>query len=159
VARACVGLGANLGDREGNLRAALAVLQAPGDVRVVAVSSFHDTEPMGGPPQPNYLNAAAVVETGLSPQDLLKRLLAIETALGRVRGERWGPRQIDLDLLLYEDRVILTQTLQVPHPRMHERRFVLAPLAEVAPDARHPVLGRAVAEMLAALQGPDSANP
>jgi 2-amino-4-hydroxy-6-hydroxymethyldihydropteridine diphosphokinase len=134
VTRAYVGLGANLGDRERTLRAAVDALAAEEGIEVVAVSTLRDTEPVGVSAQPRYLNGAAELETTLTARELLDRLLAVEQRFGRVRvpGEH-GPRTLDLDLLLYGDEAIDEPGLTVPHPRLHERRFVLEPLAELAP--------------------------
>jgi 2-amino-4-hydroxy-6-hydroxymethyldihydropteridine diphosphokinase len=145
VTTAYVGLGANLGDREATIRAAVAAL--PG---VVAVSSLLETDPVGVVDQPGFLNGVAALETGLSARELLDTLLAVERALGRERRERWGPRTIDLDLLLYGGEAIDEPGLTVPHPRLHERRFALEPLAELAPEALIPGRGR-VADVLAEL--------
>jgi 2-amino-4-hydroxy-6-hydroxymethyldihydropteridine diphosphokinase len=136
VTRAFVGLGSNLGDREATILRALARLQDEPELRVVRVSSLRETEPVGYVDQPQFLNGVVELETELPARDLLTRLLAIERELGRTRGEGapLGPRTIDLDLLLYGEDTIAEAGLQVPHPRMHERRFVLEPLAEVAPD-------------------------
>lgn len=133
---AYVALGSNLGDREDHLRRALADLAERGDIRLLRCSSFHETEPVGGPPgQGRYLNAVAAIETTLAPRALLDRLLAVEQLHGRARGERNGPRTLDLDLLLYGDEQIDEPGLTVPHPRMCDRDFVLLPLAEVChPD-------------------------
>jgi len=134
VTRAYVGLGANLGDRERTLRAAVDALAAEDGVEVVSVSVLRETEPVGVGQQPLYLNGAAELETTLTARRLLDRLLAVEQRFGRIRvpGEQ-GPRTLDLDLLLYGDEVIDEPGLTVPHPRLHERRFVLEPLAELAP--------------------------
>lgn len=146
--RAMIGLGSNLGDRRAFLEGAIAALAASPGVQVRGVSSFRETEPVGGPPgQGPYLNAAAVLETTLDPFELLHRLQAIEARAGRVRTVRWGERTLDLDLLLFDDRVIETDELTVPHPRLAERRFVLEPLAEVAPEALEPRTGRTVSEL------------
>ncbi len=115
------------------------------------VSTFYRNPPLGPANQPWYVNAVARVRTRLGPEELLRLLQQIETALGRVRGERWGPRVIDLDLLLYNGEVIFTPDLVVPHPEMHRRAFVLAPLAEIAPRAWHPVLGKSAGDLLAEL--------
>lgn len=134
MTRAYVGLGANLGDRERTLRAAVDALAAEDEVEVVSVSVLRETEPVGVGRQPLYLNGAAELETTLTARRLLDRLLAVEQRFGRIRvpGEQ-GPRTLDLDLLLYGDEVIDEPGLTVPHPRLHERRFVLEPLAELAP--------------------------
>jgi 2-amino-4-hydroxy-6-hydroxymethyldihydropteridine diphosphokinase len=131
VTRAYVGLGSNLGDREATLRRALELLAE--HVDVVAVSTLRDTDPVGVVEQPRFLNGAACVETDLTPRELLGVLLGVERELGRERLERWGPRTIDLDLLLYGDEAVSEPGLRVPHPRLHERRFVLEPLAELDP--------------------------
>jgi 2-amino-4-hydroxy-6-hydroxymethyldihydropteridine diphosphokinase len=134
VTRAYVALGANLGDRERTLRAAVDALAAEDGIEVVAVSTLRETEPVGVGEQPRFLNGAAELETTLMSRELLARLLAVEQRFGRIRspGEH-GPRTLDLDLLLYGDEVIDEPGLAVPHPRLHERSFVLEPLAELAP--------------------------
>jgi 2-amino-4-hydroxy-6-hydroxymethyldihydropteridine diphosphokinase len=137
---AYVGLGSNLGDREAMLGRALQLLADGVDVH--AVSSFRETEPVGVVDQPRFLNAAARIETNLSARELLDVLLAIERALGRERRQRWGPRTIDLDLLIYGDESIDQPGLTVPHPRLHERRFVLEPLAELNPKLQIPGRGQ-----------------
>jgi 2-amino-4-hydroxy-6-hydroxymethyldihydropteridine diphosphokinase len=147
---AYVGLGSNIGNRRENLRAALAELDREPGFRLRAVSRVWDTAPVG-PPQPRFLNAAVRLSTLLSPRSTLRRLLEIEERLGRVRRERWGPREIDLDLLLYGDRVVNESALEVPHPLLCERAFVLAPLLEIGASVVHPVLSRTMADLFAAL--------
>lgn len=144
-----LGLGSNLGDRAGTLWEALRRLGAEPAVTVRRVSSLVETRPAGGPgDQPRFLNAAALVETTLPPAELLAVLRGIEDGLGRERGERWGPRTIDLDLLLYDRTVFESPVLTIPHPRLHERRFVLAPAAEVAPEFLHPIFGLTIRQLL-----------
>jgi 2-amino-4-hydroxy-6-hydroxymethyldihydropteridine diphosphokinase len=149
VTRAYVGVGANLGDREATIRAAIEALPD-----VIAVSSLRETDPVGVVDQPRFLNGAALLETELPPRELLDRLLEIERDLGRERREpnpvRWGPRAIDLDLLLYGDEAVAEPGLTVPHPRLHERRFALEPLAELDPELELPGRGR-VRDLLAGL--------
>ena len=152
MATVYIGLGSNLGDREATIRAAVDRLRAHPQIKVTAESSLIETAPVGGPAgQPTFLNGAAALETDLEPDALLDVLKGIERDLGRRPRTRWGPREIDLDVLLYGDRVVETSRLTVPHPLMAQRRFVLAPLSEIAPDARDPVTGRTVREMLAGI--------
>ncbi len=147
-----IGLGSNQGNRQANLQQALQHLQHTPGCSSLACSSWHTTTPVGGPPgQNDFLNAAVRLETSLPPQALLARLLEIENLLGRQRLEHWGPRPIDLDLLLYEDLVLNTPSLVLPHPRMAWRRFVLEPAAEVAADLKHPQIGWTVGQLLAHL--------
>jgi len=145
---AYIGLGSNLGDREEHLRRALDHLRSVGAVEVLEVSPLAETDPMGGPSQPRYLNAVARVRTELAPADFLAVLKEAEVVSGRKpRGVRWGPREADLDLVLYGDHVIETEELTVPHPRFRERGFVLDPLFLLAPDMRDPVTGRTIREL------------
>jgi 2-amino-4-hydroxy-6-hydroxymethyldihydropteridine diphosphokinase len=143
VTRAYVGLGSNLGDRESTIRSAVAELEATEGVEVVAVSTLVDTEPVGYLDQPRFLNGVAALETGLSARDLLDLLLAVEGRFGRDRAAvpAQGPRTLDLDLLLYGNAEIDEPGLRIPHPRLHERAFVLAPLAELEPDLEVPRKG------------------
>jgi 2-amino-4-hydroxy-6-hydroxymethyldihydropteridine diphosphokinase len=143
--RAYVGVGANLGDREATISAALGAL--PG---VVGVSELRETEPVGVVDQPRFLNGAVALETELSARELLETLLGIERDLGRERRERWGPRTIDLDLLLYGDETIDEPGLTVPHPRLHDRRFALEPLLDLDSDLEIPGRGR-IEDLLAGL--------
>lgn len=147
---AYIGLGSNLGNREGTLARAVQLLGEADCVDVVGVSELRATDPVGVVDQPRFLNGAVSVETALSPRALLDLLLEIERSLGRVREERWGPRLVDLDLLVYGDEVIDEPGLHVPHPRLHERRFALEPLAELNPDLEIRRLGR-VSALLTAL--------
>jgi 2-amino-4-hydroxy-6-hydroxymethyldihydropteridine diphosphokinase len=152
VIRAYVGLGANLGDREAMLRSAIEQLAAEPEIGVVAVSSFRDTDPVGITDQPRFVNAAAAIDTNLPARELLDRLLGVERRLGRTReGPRFGPRTIDLDLLLYGDEQIDEPGLEVPHPRLHERLFALEPLADLDPDLVLPGRGP-LADVIAGLQ-------
>ena len=144
---AAIGLGANLGDAAATLREAIAELARLPRTELLRASRLYRTPAWGVTEQPDFINAVALVETGLPARELLDGLLAIERAFGRVRldGERWGPRTLDLDLLLYDDRMMDTQRLQLPHPRMHLRAFVIEPLLEIAPNCRIPGRGEAAA--------------
>jgi 2-amino-4-hydroxy-6-hydroxymethyldihydropteridine diphosphokinase len=143
--RVYLSLGSNLGDRAANLQSAIEELSRLG--RVAAVSSFYETEPVEFTNQPWFLNCALALDTEKTPAQLLKALLEIERTMGRRRTEQKGPRKIDLDILLFGDCSVNTATLTIPHPAMHERRFVLEPLAEIAPDARHPILNKTTREL------------
>src|SRR5262245_13752492 len=154
MATAYIALGSNLGDRQDYLDSALTLLEQAG-ITVERVSSVYETAPVGGPPgQGAFLNAAARITTKLPPRALMDLLLQTEQRLGRVRTEHHGPRTIDLDLLLYDDRVVHEPGLEVPHPRLHERWFVLAPLADIASDVVHPRLQRSLGELFSAMSTP-----
>ncbi len=151
-------LGSNLGDRAANLERAIAVLSGAG-VRVLRRSSLYETEPVDFLAQPWFLNCVVEGETSLMPRQLLHALQAIERRFGRKKRIARGPRVIDLDILFYGASAIRTPEVEIPHPRMHKRRFVLAPLAELAPDLRHPVIGATVSELMAAVQDNSAVRP
>ena len=144
-------LGSNLGNREANLKSAIQRLEQFG--QVVAVSSFYETEPVEFTDQPWFLNCAVALETEKTPQQLLRAVLAVEEEMGRRRTQNKGPRTIDIDILLFGALIVDIQGLTIPHPAMHERRFVLEPLAEIAPEVRHPVLGKTAGDLRDTLPG------
>jgi 2-amino-4-hydroxy-6-hydroxymethyldihydropteridine diphosphokinase len=150
--RVYLGFGSNIGDREENIRRAIEILQAEG-VKLLRLSSFYETEPIGFEKQRWFLNAAGEFETDLFPRQLLHRMQRIERELGRRRAVVNGPRTIDIDILLFGESVMKTGELEIPHPRFRERRFVLAPLAELNPDLRDPVSRRTMAELLEDVKG------
>ena len=145
--RVYVGIGSNIGDRQKNLGEAVSRLGSEQSVKLVTQSSFYETHPVGGPPQEDYLNGVLEAETSLSPEDLLVFFKRIEQDMGRVPAGRNEPRVIDLDILLYDNEVLKKDKIEIPHPRMHERSFVLKPLAEIAPEAVHPVFKKTIQEL------------
>jgi 2-amino-4-hydroxy-6-hydroxymethyldihydropteridine diphosphokinase len=151
---AYLGLGSNLGDREDNLRRALSLL-CQGE-SLTALSSVYETEPWGYATQPPFLNLVCALETRLSPQELLELAQGVERELGRVPTFRYGPRTMDVDILMYGDEVIQTPDLQIPHPGIWQRAFVLVPLAEIAPGLAHPSLGKSMEELLAEVPGKEN---
>ncbi|MBF2078749.1 MAG: 2-amino-4-hydroxy-6-hydroxymethyldihydropteridine diphosphokinase [Synechococcales cyanobacterium T60_A2020_003] len=142
-----IALGSNLGDSRTILAQALTQLHECPSITVVRTSSLYKTAPVG-PPQPDYLNACAILDTHLEPLELLHILQRVEQSFGRVRDKRWGPRTLDLDLLLFSDRILITDELEIPHPRMGDRAFVLVPLAEIAGHWIDPVSQRAIADLV-----------
>ncbi|QLE55252.1 2-amino-4-hydroxy-6-hydroxymethyldihydropteridine diphosphokinase [Nostoc sp. TCL26-01] len=147
VKGSAIALGSNLGDSLAILQAATTELAAIPGIQLDAISSWYKTKAVG-PPQPDYLNGCVTLQVDMSPQQLLATLLAVEQKFGRVRQQRWGARSLDLDLLLYDDLILNTPTLQIPHPRMCDRAFVLVPLAEIAPDWVEPVSGYVIKELV-----------
>ena len=148
MTRAFISIGSNLPDREQNLRQAIDLVAAHPDIAFIRGSRIYETEPVGGVEQPMFLNAVIEMATGLAPQALLQHLQAVEQRLGRTRHVRWGPRTVDLDILLFGRARLADAQLTVPHPRMSERRFVLVPLAEIAPGVQCPVSGLTARELL-----------
>ncbi|GAX62682.1 7,8-dihydro-6-hydroxymethylpterin-pyrophosphokinase [Candidatus Scalindua japonica] len=143
-----VGLGSNLGNRKENIIRAIDRIDTCEEFSVKERSGFYDTAPFGGPPQPDYVNCVIGLETEVGPQALLKEFKKIEVELGRKPGLRWGPRMVDLDILLYGDKIVKEHNLKIPHERMYERVFVLEPLCEISPDIKHPVSGISLSELL-----------
>ena len=142
-----IGLGSNLGERRENIHQAIASLKAVDSIEIKKGSSLYETEPEGVEDQPHFLNCALEAETSLDSGDLLTVLKDVEKKMGRIRVRKWGPRVIDLDILLYEDLVMKETGLEIPHPLLHERLFVLAPLSEIAPAVVHPVLGKSILDL------------
>ena len=146
------GLGSNLGNKRENIIKAIDRLDACEGICVKEKSAFFNTTPVGGPLQPDYVNCAIGMETEIEPQVLLEEFKKIEIGLGRKPGVRWGPRVVDLDILLYGNRIVDEHNLKMPHERMHERAFVLEPLCEISPDIKHPVSGISISELLEKLK-------
>ena len=152
---AYIGFGSNLGDRLNNCRDAIGALGALPSCSLLKTSSFYETSPVGLVKQPAFINGVVLLETAEDAHCLFRQMLKIEKTLGRIRTLKWGPRSIDLDLLFFDDQIINTPELSVPHPFLHERRFVLEPLNEVAPNFRHPFLDKSVADLLHNLRDGD----
>ncbi len=150
---AYIGIGSNQENPLENCRRAIERIMSDGRNLLVRCSSFYRTEPVGKKDQEWFVNGVVLVETSLGPGEMLGFLLSLEKEMGRIRGERWGPRVIDLDILFYGEEIIDREGLWVPHPRLHERKFVLIPLKEIAPDLKHPRLGKTISQILSELQG------
>ena len=150
MTQTAIALGSNIGDRLGTIRQAVMLLEER-SLRISASSDVFETPPWGMENQPRFLNACVLAETDILPRALLELLLNIESDLGRIRRYKWGPREIDLDLLFYDDQVFNESGLVLPHPQMHRRAFVLVPLVQIAPDWRHPVLGKSIRELAGSL--------
>ncbi len=143
----CIGLGSNMGDRAGNLLRAYNLIISRKEIQPLKLSQFYETHPVGGPTQPMFLNAVLSIKTTISPYQLLEHFQHIETIMGRVRTVRWGPRNIDIDMLLYGGEIIDDDRLKIPHPMMHTRLFVLEPLAEIEPYIVHPILKKNIFQL------------
>lgn len=148
---AYIGIGSNLGDRKENCLRAIRLLRENG-IDVIKESSLYETEPWGVEDQPRFINMVVMVETTKPPMELLNTLKSIESEMGRKPSKRWGPRLIDLDILLYGDLVLSEDVLKIPHPLLEKREFVLIPLSEIAPDLVHPISGKTIAELLKELR-------
>ena len=156
---AYIAVGSNRGNALENCGKAMAGMVSDGRNRILRCSSFYLTEPVGKKNQEWFVNAVVELDTSLPPRELMAFLLSIEDKMGRIRGERWGPRIIDLDILLYDGEEFKEEGLEIPHPRLHERKFVLVPLKEIAPDLKHPVLKKTISEILAELKEGEKVIP
>ena len=157
---AYLGLGSNLGNRMAFLRGGRDTLTSKPGIEIIKASGVYETEAVGGPADnPSFLNTVLQIATDLSPEELLKACLSVEDDFGRSRPVRWAPRTLDIDILFYDDLVMCEEELTIPHPRLHERTFVLAPLLEIAPDLRHPLLGQSVSEIASGSLGVAALTP